>query len=172
MCYARILRSQLLGASTHTICDGHAAACAGAIEYTSPLARYLAVHPFQKVLASIAASLSSLGLTDADNVASVSGVASASEPFVQVAFYWLVFPLALNFCGIVFLCLAIRESRRQLMKPWKTSILPLLYHGLEFNLLSTPPQSEDVSAMERLAEKTSVQLAYSSSRNRTMLKQA
>lgn len=140
--------------------------------YSSPVVQYVATNSLDRALSGVAASLSSLSISGATNTtAKVHGKALVNRTFVQTAWYWLVFPFALDVSGLLFLLLAIWQSRRKNVKPWKSSIFPLLYHGLEPGMLSRRPVSENVSAMEMVAEDAEVRLAFSNSRGKSMLKQ-
>ena len=143
--------------------------------YTSPAAQYIATHSLEEALAGVAASLSHHSRAVASLYSSaedVPGLVFGTVTYVQTAWYWLIFPFILNVGGILFLFLAVYQSKRKGIRPWKASILPLLYHGLEPELLSTRPLSVDVSAMEKVAESTTVHLALSKGRSKAMLKQA
>ena len=177
--YSESIQSQLSGNCSETLCTStdlqdYTSACASAAigsSCTSPEAQYIANTSLSSVLDGIAASLSSLALTDTDNIANVSGTAFVSQTIVEAAWYWLVFPFVLNICGILFLLLTIIESRRKKVKPWKASILPLLYHKLESSSRGVRLKSEDVSAMEKVSEATKAQFAYSDGRKKTTLRQ-
>ena len=146
-------------------------------QYTSPAAQYIAMHGLSSALSGVAASLSRLSIDQYKDVAFyqldphnlVQGVATKPETHVQVAWYWLVYPFALNFFGIVFLLLAMFQSRRKKVKPWKASILPLLYHGLEAVALKEQ-RAQDVSAMQKVAEQTEVRFSHRADGRKTMLK--
>lgn len=143
---------------------------ANAPVYSSPVSQYIATNSLEKALAGVAASLSNLSLA-ANTTVPVLGNALINKTFVQTAWYWLISPFALDVAGLLFLLLAIWQSRRKKVKPWKSSIFPLLCHGLEPGMLTQPPVSEDVSAMEAVAGNAKVRLAFSNRGGKSMLKQ-
>jgi hypothetical protein len=188
--YGTSIKNHLSGSGTVVMAQDYVS---DSIQYSSTVAQYIATNSLSTALSGVAASLSQLALADQhqpDALAGVAftlpqsgtqnqtctthvhGTASVTETYVQIAWYWLVFPFAMDVCGAMFLLLATIQSRRKGLRPWKSSVLPLLYHGLEANMSSRRPVSEDVSMMAKVAEDTEVRLAYSNRRAKTMLKQS
>ena len=62
------------------------------------------------------------------NNATVAGQAGQAETYVPVDWPWITLPAFLVIAGIIFLILAMFESKRQGARIWKTSELALLFH--------------------------------------------
>lgn len=121
---------------------------------------------FARVLDGVSASLTKHAL-DASSQA-VDGVASKPQVYVAVRWRYLTLPATVLGLGILFVVIAILQSRGDGLSLWKTSILAALYHGLDQELLADDEQ-KTLSSMERTAESVSVQLEYSDSKNKLML---
>lgn len=81
----------------------------------------------RRMASALSAVLSSPGNVDARNI---TGEAYGQEVFVQVQWLWLIGPLSMVVLSILVLVLTIVKSSR---KPYlfKTSIIAVLFHGLE-----------------------------------------
>lgn len=139
--------------------------------YTEPTLKSTALQKMRTtnlttVVHSLAASLTKLGL-DLSNV-TVYGNVSTTENYVQAEWKWLIFPMALEALGILLLVATIAISHVQHTRLWKSSVLPLLYHGLDDVLqIQAPPQ--DVFGMEELARGTKVRMMVTDSDSRVVL---
>ncbi|KAJ3565318.1 hypothetical protein NPX13_g7551 [Xylaria arbuscula] len=87
----------------------------------------------------------------------VEGIAYHSIVIVEVRWPWLAFPVAIWLCGSLFLALTIWFCRGSDRILWKTSSLPLIYHGFEDRdvaaMKTTGGGLEHVSGMEKLSQK-------------------
>ena len=94
---------------------------------------------------------------DSSNV-TVTGKAGKSESYVHINWAWITFPALLVVAGIIFLLLAMFETKRRGARVWKTSELALLFHGLEKSDqdLDAPNRS---SEMEHVASGIRVKMA-------------
>ncbi|KAI1363073.1 hypothetical protein F5Y08DRAFT_354771 [Xylaria arbuscula] len=103
----------------------------------------------------LAATASRL-LRDTD-ASPVEGIAYHSIVIVEVRWPWLAFPVAIWLCGSLFLALTIWACRGSDRILWKTSSLPLIYHGFEDRdvaaMKTTGGGLEHVSGMEKLSQK-------------------
>lgn len=108
------------------------------------------------VLEGVTASLSKLALDESDVV--VTGNVTTSEPYVHVQWPWLTLPIVLELMGILLFAVAVMVNSRHDIPLWKSSLLPLLYHGLEEELLDRNAAPRDINGMENVARNTSVQL--------------
>jgi hypothetical protein len=140
------------------------------LEFSSPAVQYIATHSLDKALAGISASLSQLSITAQNSTTKIHGTASVVQTYVQPAWYWLVFPFTLVIMSFAFLTLAIVQSKVKNVRPWKASVLPLLYHGLDESILSRQAAPETASGMARLAQDASVRLVYCNTAKKTGLK--
>lgn len=82
------------------------------------------------VVRSVTGALNNISLVRSEE--KVTGSVRVSEIVVSVRWAWLVLPLLLEVAGVVLLVL-VWCRRRNAAGVWKTSILPVLYHGLERN---------------------------------------
>ena len=143
----------------------------GFASYSSPEMSFIATRNFSSIMEGVAASLSALSLT-ADTAEQVLGNALVNETYVSVAWILLALPAGVVLGAILTLLAAVVQTRRCKIRLWKSSVLPLLYHGLDpdldcFRRQGTP---EEVSGMMMIAEKAKVEMAYSARRQRTMMK--
>ncbi|CEN61556.1 hypothetical protein ASPCAL08210 [Aspergillus calidoustus] len=113
----------------------------GAILKT-PILDRIATVGLETVVQNIAASFTKAGLTSRTNATAAASAASANtatirgtvrltEIYVSVRWLWLVFPSALVALGLVFLGLTMLTNGRRGLRLWKSSILAILFHGLE-----------------------------------------
>ncbi|KAF7512331.1 hypothetical protein GJ744_001899 [Endocarpon pusillum] len=95
--------------------------------------------------------------------ASVTGQAFRDQTCVHIRWPFLAYPTFLVLFAIVFFICMIFETRRigTSRHNWKSSPLPLLFHGLEREALQTVQSAELVRAeqMEKAAKRTSVRLS-------------
>lgn len=124
--------------------------------YSSKAIQKMMTTNLTTVVGGIAASLTKLGL-DLSNV-TVSGNVSTSEVYVHAKWVWLAFPIGLEALGILLVLSTIVVSHLQQARLWKSSVLPLLYHGLDETVSKDQPIPQDVYGMEELARKTKVSL--------------
>lgn len=113
-----------------------------------------------KTMDDIAASLTKLSLTNSKRT--VNGTVAVSETYVSVNWVWFVLPALVMVMSIVFFVMTIMANFKQRGELWKCSVLPVLYHGLDENLLDEN-QYATVSNMEQAAQSTEVRLGYSDS---------
>ncbi|KAL9109478.1 MAG: hypothetical protein Q9227_005813 [Pyrenula ochraceoflavens] len=91
-------------------------------------------------------------------VGTVNGTTHYDEVFVSVRWPWLTFPATLIALTVLFLALTIAGTARSDVAAWKSSPIPLLFHGLapaEAKQFST---LKDVVKMETLARGMQVRL--------------
>ncbi|KAL3474559.1 hypothetical protein BJX99DRAFT_176590 [Aspergillus californicus] len=118
----------------------------------------------EAVMRNIAASFTKAGLQASDT--SVRGTVRRSEVYVSVRWFWLIFPAVLMVLGITFLALTVLVNSRLELRLWKSSILAVLFHGLDTETLESAAGNTDtrdryatVSQMEKIAETTQVRLS-------------
>lgn len=99
----------------------------------------------------------------------VNGTVGISEVYVSVDWLWFILPAIVLVLGIVFFVSTILVTRAQNLSPWKTSILAVLYHGLDDGSLHSGDHS-CLSEMERTAESVHVSLGLSHRNNRLILR--
>lgn len=118
------------------------------------------------MVGSIAASLTDLGL-DLSNE-TVSGNVITTQAFVSVQWGWFVLPIVLELAGIVLVISTVIPTHSRKSRLWKSSLLPLLYHGLDERLLHEQPVENDLAWMEKTAEEARVRLAASGDGDRIL----
>ncbi|KAK5690875.1 hypothetical protein LTR97_012038 [Elasticomyces elasticus] len=136
--------------------------------YNVDVTKWIIAQNLSTVLDSVAASLTQLGLS-ANTTDQVRGLAYQREVHVSVAWVWLSLPIALTLGSILLLIAAAVQSKRYKVKLWKSSVLPLLYHGFEDGRLGGNLVPEAVSGMAEVAGGEKMQIVGSSLRRRTAL---
>ncbi|KAJ5116552.1 hypothetical protein N7456_000900 [Penicillium angulare] len=106
----------------------------------------------------------------------IYGVVTTQDSYVTVRWQWLTLPAVLLVAGVLLLIATALVSTRGGARLWKSSTLPLMFHGLERDFLAQKTiiengQCEYVSEMEQLADGINVDLGISSE-GRTMLRGA
>ncbi|KAK5739083.1 hypothetical protein LTR17_005603 [Elasticomyces elasticus] len=134
--------------------------------YNVDVTTWITTQNLSTVLDSVAASLTQLGLS-ANTTDQVPGLAYQREVHVSVAWVWLSLPIALTLGSILLLIAAAVQSKRHKVKLWKSSVLPLLYHGFEDGKLGSKVVPADVSGMAEVAGGEKMQMVGSSMRRRT-----
>ncbi|ETS84602.1 hypothetical protein PFICI_02627 [Pestalotiopsis fici W106-1] len=105
--------------------------------------------------------------TQPDEAVPVSGRAYSSRNSVEVWWPWLTLPVAVAAAGTVFLALVIYSSRGADEMLWKSSTLPLLYHGIDHrdlmaNVKSSNVRADLTSSMDELSKRAKMRLRRSS----------
>lgn len=99
----------------------------------------------------------------------VGGTMSVSEVYVSVEWAWITLPaIVLLSTLILFICTTLGNKKHGL-DLWKSAILPVLYHGLDNDLLADGPRYAMVSEMEQTS-KVPARLEFSDTKNRLMLR--
>ncbi|KAK5741300.1 hypothetical protein LTR17_004006 [Elasticomyces elasticus] len=137
-------------------------------DYNMDVTKWITTRNLSTVVDSVAASLTQLGLS-ANTTEQVLGQAWQREVHVSVAWVWLSLPAALTLGSILLLIAAAVQSKRYKVKLWKSSVLPLLYHGFEDGRLGSKMVPEDVSGMAEVAGGEKMQMVDSSMRRRRVL---
>ncbi|KAL4915003.1 hypothetical protein BDW62DRAFT_204092 [Aspergillus aurantiobrunneus] len=87
----------------------------------------------EPIMHNIAASLTHLAVDGSNKT--VYGTALTNETYVLVAWPWIALPLAALVLTIVFFCWTLRANKERGFDGgnyiWKSSALPLLYHGID-----------------------------------------
>lgn len=119
----------------------------------------------------IASSLTKLTLDESD--ATINGKISDAANIVAVKWQWITLPVTVVLLSVVFLVITILVSRRQKqLALWKSSVLPLLYHGLDERVaILDGEEYAVVSGMEADAKSVEV-LLEGSERGRLMFRWA
>ena len=125
-------------------------------DYTNVALQRITAANLSTVVGSIAASLTKLGLEDSNFT--TYGNISTTQVYVKVEWNWLIFPMALEILGIALLVLTMIMSRFHKTRLWKSSVLPLLYHGLDDSIARTEPMPADVFGMSEMARRSQLRL--------------
>lgn len=86
-----------------------------------------------------------------------NGTVLSAKVYVSVNWLWIILPAALVVLSVVFLLLTILTNKRQRLRLWKTSLLAVLFHGLD-GWTSVDDKHATVSQMERSARSLEVEL--------------
>ncbi|RJE20239.1 hypothetical protein PHISCL_07417 [Aspergillus sclerotialis] len=122
----------------------------------------------ERALENVAASLTEYALNSADS-RKVTGTAYHPRVFVAVDWRFVVLPALLLCLGIIlFICTIVTNNRRRI-NLWKTSVLPILYHGLGNNLLNNKDEYATASSMEQASKSVNVKLELSDTEKRLLL---
>jgi hypothetical protein len=105
---------------------------------------------------SIANALTNHGLATTNDT--VRGDAYAEELYVRVRWQWIILPAFLELASLVLLVLTIIHSQREDVPIWKSSVLALMYHGMDDLHDRGTLASERLSGMELIAKGADIQL--------------
>ncbi|KAE8317120.1 hypothetical protein BDV41DRAFT_573224 [Aspergillus transmontanensis] len=119
----------------------------------SPSMKRVMTSGLDVVLKNIAASLSKYSL-DSSNF-TVHGAAKVPEVYVPVDWRFLSLPVAVLLLGLVFIVSTILINRNMKAVIWKSSLLPVLYHGLRD--ADIRGEYITISSMEQAAQSTHAQ---------------
>lgn len=108
---------------------------------------------------SVAVALTNYGLQTTNDT--VRGEAIAEESYVRVRWQWIILPAFLELASLLLLVSTIIHSRRQHVPLWKSSILALIYHGVDELRGQEDLNTERLSGMQVTAKTTDVQLVKS-----------
>ncbi|KAE8153561.1 hypothetical protein BDV25DRAFT_149089 [Aspergillus avenaceus] len=133
-------------------------------------AYYVGLEP---VLDMVAASISKLARNYSNNP--IYGVVSTQEPYVAVNWPWLTLPIVLLVTGTLLLVSTALSTTRGGVSLWKSSILPLLFHGLESewvtrDMVNERGPCESASEMDQVAGGLMVDLGPSKEGGKTVLR--
>ncbi|OJJ34564.1 hypothetical protein ASPWEDRAFT_42551 [Aspergillus wentii DTO 134E9] len=120
------------------------------------------------VTKNVAASMTKYVLEN--NSTDVAGTVAVSESYVAVDWRWLTLPLLLLLCSIALLISTIWINMKRKLGIWKSSILPMLYHGLEDGMVPDSDDLATVSGMNQAAGKVDARLSFSDKKGRLMLR--
>jgi hypothetical protein len=98
-------------------------------EYHDSTAAKVLRDGLEKSMSNIAASLNRAVLLSSNQ--SVYGTVFQGETYVSVNWIWILLPTALVLLSVCFLLLTILANRLQRLHLWKSSILAVLFHGLD-----------------------------------------
>ena len=127
----------------------------------------------ERIMANIASSVSELGRKMSNTP--IYGVVTTQDSYVAVRWQWLTLPALLLVAGSLLLVATAMTSSRGGVRIWKSSTLPLLFHGMEpefltRNMMIEHGQCESASEMEQVADGIQVDFGLSNEGGRTMLR--
>jgi hypothetical protein len=88
----------------------------------------------------------------------VQGVALAEENYFSVRWQWIALPALLELAVLVMSVMTIVQCRREDVPLWKSSVLALIYHGVDGPRAQESLVTERLSGIEATAKVTDVQL--------------
>lgn len=139
-----------------------------ALDTTFPDIEQILSQGLESTIMSIAASISKYARDTSHSI--VYGATSTRESYVSVHWAWLTFPTVVILLGLALFVATVLLNTHKKASLWKSSVLPLLYHGLENGSLGDREGDyELMSEMESSANVIKVKLGFTDSMNRTML---
>jgi hypothetical protein len=123
----------------------------------------------EKVIQNMALSVSKFFRDNSNET--LQGTTTVSESYVVVSWPWLVLPATLLALGAVLLVSTFSVDKHHKLNPWKSSSLPVLYHGLDDNLIPANREYGSASQMEQIAGETHVRLGPSGIQSRLVFRQ-
>lgn len=129
--------------------------------------RRLQVIGLEEIMQNLAASLTKYGLNN--STGTVHGTMSISRSFVSVEWEWITLPAIVLLASMALFISTVMKNKKHGLKLWKSAILPVLYHGLDDDLLRDGPEYATVSQMEQTAT-IPVGFGHSDARNRLMFR--
>ncbi|GAP83960.1 hypothetical protein SAMD00023353_0602720 [Rosellinia necatrix] len=127
---------------------------------TSSFQQIAAQGGLRNVIPKVAAQLSKY-FREKANIA-VPGVSYTLQSVVEVRWYWIAFPIGVWTLGVVFLTISIWTCRGEDQVLWKTSSLPLLYHGFRVSdfedICTAGDEVESINGMEKLSKTLQMEL--------------
>ena len=110
------------------------------------------------IMANITQSISA-ALRQAEHMNISIGAAYRSDTYIQVEWYWLIFPSVLLIITLLFLTITIWQTKNDdAIMTWKSSPLPLLFHGLSSQHQTQVKDVLQLSEMENQAKHMKVSL--------------
>jgi hypothetical protein len=119
-------------------------------------ARRILASGLEEVTADVAASMTRYAQQRSNWT--ITGQAGLVESYVHVHWPWLVLPALLLGAGTVLLGCTIVINRAGRLELWKSSIFPLLIHGLDTASIARSADIGTVSQMDKLAQETQARL--------------
>jgi hypothetical protein len=119
------------------------------------------------VIKNIAASYTKDAL-NASNY-TIGGTIITTEVYVRVKWLWMILPAVLTVLGVIFFILTILVNRGQKLDVWKSSIMAVLFHGLDDWGEKTRDGPSRVGQMEKTAQQIKVKLRASDDHTTLML---
>lgn len=86
------------------------------------------------------------------------GVAFRTLIHSHVEWAWIILPAILELLGLAFFVLVVRNSRMSGVGPYKSGLLPVLFHGIEGRAREKMPALDDIDMMKDHAGRTYVRL--------------
>ncbi|ODM19713.1 hypothetical protein SI65_04699 [Aspergillus cristatus] len=134
--------------------------------YEDTLRRLQILSP-EEIMQNIAASLTKYALENSTET--VRGTMSVSRSFVSVEWEWITLPAIILLASMALFISTVVKNKKHGLNLWKSAILPVLYHGLDDDILRDGPEYASVSQMERTAT-IPVGFGHSDVRNRLMFR--
>jgi hypothetical protein len=112
---------------------------------------------FEKRLENVATALTNYGLETTNET--VRGRAYAEESYVEVRWQWIVLPVLLQLSTLVLFITTVAYSHCNSVPIWKSSILAIIYHGVEDLDEKKDLVAERLSGMNAVARVDKVQFS-------------
>jgi hypothetical protein len=113
----------------------------------------------EKRLENIATALTNYGLEKTNET--VRGRAYAEETYVKVRWWWILLPTLLQLSTLILFITTVVYSHRNGVPIWKSSVLAIVYHGVEDLDGRKDLGAERLSGMDAVARRDKVQFSRS-----------
>jgi hypothetical protein len=117
------------------------------------------IRSFEKRLENVATALTNYGLEMTTDT--VPGRAFAEETYVEVRWRWIILPVLLQLSTLVLFITTVVYSHLNGVPIWKSSILAIIYHGVEDLDEKKDLAAERLSGMNKIAREDKVQFSRS-----------
>ncbi|KAL3479168.1 hypothetical protein BJX99DRAFT_222621 [Aspergillus californicus] len=127
----------------------------------------------EPAMSNVAASFTKAGLLASNHT--VTGKVYSSQVYVSVNWFWIILPAALVSLGALFLLLTIFTNKRQKLHLWKSSMLAVIFHGLntlDTEAMTARSQTTTGDQMEKTARSIHVRLRTVDEQRGLMLDQS
>lgn len=103
-------------------------------------------------------TVSDKSLWNISGVGPVNGTTHYNQVYISVRWHWLAFSGAIIVLTVIHLIFTIFDTARHDMRPWKSSPIALLFHGLNEAETDQLRKTSELARMEVLASQIDVQL--------------
>jgi hypothetical protein len=122
----------------------------------------------EQIMANVASALTKFGLESGGKP--FNGTAMVLQTYVEVSWLWLILPALLILGGLALFVATAMINRNHKLALWKSSILPVIYHAANKDLVDDSNDNKTVSQMEKNAQSVQAKLDISDDTDRMLLR--
>jgi hypothetical protein len=158
--FAGDISEYLVGNATLAVVDGdNSVYVPGEEFYSSKTVGNRIARGLEKRLENIATALTNYGLEKTNET--VRSRAYAEETYVKVRWWWILLPTLLQLSTLILFITTVVYSRRNGVPIWKSSVLAIIYHGVEDLDEKKDLAAEKLSGMDAVARMDKMQFSRS-----------